>query len=74
MIFDIALGGMFFFSLFVCFCFLRKKKTLPELAKSVTFSISEILVVWEFFLNVCFLLLLFLHFCTLSYLNRRICF
>lgn len=70
MIFDIALGGMFFL-----FVFLKeeKKKTLPELAKSVTFSISEILVVWEFFLNVSFLLL-FLHFCTLSYLNHRICF
>lgn len=72
MIFDIALGGMFF--LFVFFFFKEeKKKTLPELAKSVTFSISEILVVWEFFLNVSFLLL-FLHFCTLSYLNHRICF
>lgn len=69
MIFDIALGGMFF-----CLFFKEEKKqTLPELAKSVTFSISEILVVWEFFLNVSFLLL-FLHFCTLSYLNHRICF
>lgn len=71
MIFDIALGGMFF--LFVFFFKEEKKKTLPELAKSVTSSISEILVVWEFFLNVSFLLL-FLHFCTLSYLNHRICF
>lgn len=68
MIFDIALGGMFFL-----FVFFKEEKTLPELAKSVTFSISEILVVWEFFLNVSFLLL-FLHFCTLSYLNHRICF
>lgn len=73
MIFDIALGGMGFF----LFCFFKeekKKKTLPELAKSVTFSISEILVVWEFFLKCFFFVVVVLHFCTLSYLNRRICF
>lgn len=46
------------FFVFVCLFFLKgrgekkKKKTLPVLAKSVTFSISEILVVWEFLLNV----------------------
>lgn len=57
MIFDIALGGMFF--LFFCFFKEEKKKTLPELAKSVTFSISEILVVWEFFLNVYFFVVVF---------------
>lgn len=46
-----------FVFLFVCLLFFLNEgggETLPVLAKSVTFSISEILVVWEFLLNVSF--------------------